>query len=170
MTDSTEGAAQGGSGQGETPQQGGQPQGSQPASGGDSLEEQLRKARAESADWRNKYKSAQQKADEYDKLQESQKTEQQKTQERLAQLEGQATASTLKALRLEVALEKGLPKALAARLQGEDQKSIEADAEELLKTLGGRRPQTDGGQHTQGTGPSNGSNPNAFLRAKLGPR
>jgi hypothetical protein len=39
-------------------------------------------------------------------------------------------------LRLNVALEKGLPKSLAVRLQGSTKEEVEADAEELVKLVG----------------------------------
>lgn len=45
------------------------------------------------------------------------------------------TESDLKALRLEVALDKGLPKSLALRLRGNTQEEIEEDAEDLLKLV-----------------------------------
>lgn len=48
------------------------------------------------------------------------------------------TAADLERIRLSVALEKGLPANLAARLQGTDRESIEADADTLSELVGAR--------------------------------
>jgi hypothetical protein len=48
------------------------------------------------------------------------------------------TEAETRAMRLEVAIDKGLPKRLALRLQGSDRDEMEADADELLETLGGQ--------------------------------
>lgn len=61
--------------------------------------------------------------------------------DRIAALENQLRESNLKAMRLEIAAEVGLPKALAARLQGDDEEALRADAE-ALKALIPEPPST----------------------------
>ena len=63
------------------------------------------------------------------------KTEAEKTAEKLSQLEKDSQTSAAKALRLEVALDKGLPKALATRLQGSTKEELESDADTLLSLV-----------------------------------
>lgn len=71
------------------------------------------------------------KAKQYDALEQASKTELERAVD-AARAEGRAEAET-KAMRFEVALEKGLPPALARRLQGASREELEADADELLK-------------------------------------
>jgi alanyl-tRNA synthetase len=54
------------------------------------------------------------------------------------ELRGAKTASELEAIRLSVALEKGIPANLAARLQGTDRESIAADADSLAELVGNK--------------------------------
>ncbi|MEU4570840.1 hypothetical protein [Micromonospora sp. NPDC023956] len=63
------------------------------------------------------------------------KTEAEKTAERLSEAETKAAAAELRALRLEVAAEKGLTPAQAKRLVGSSREELEADADELLSTF-----------------------------------
>ena len=80
------------------------------------------------------------------------KTEAEKTAERLAAIEKDNAASRSRAERLEVALDKGLPKALAARLQGSTREELEADADELLKLVGEQKPASPKPDPSQGHG------------------
>lgn len=80
------------------------------------------------------------------------KTEAEKTAERLTALEKDNAASRSRAERLEVALDKGLPKALAARLQGSTREELEADADELLKLVGEQKPASPKPDPSQGHG------------------
>lgn len=80
------------------------------------------------------------------------KSEAEKTAERLATLEKDNAASRSRAERLEVALDKGLPKALAARLQGSTREELEADADELLKLVGEQKPASPKPDPSQGHG------------------
>lgn len=80
------------------------------------------------------------------------KTEAEKTAERLATLEKDNAASRSRAERLEVALDKGLPKALAARLQGSTREELESDADELLKLVGEQKPASPKPDPSQGHG------------------
>lgn len=69
-------------------------------------------------------------------------------------LRGDQTAAELKAIRLQVALEKGIPANLAARLQGDDYDSIAADADSLseLVTTRSPSPRSDPSQGSRNTG------------------
>lgn len=87
-------------------------------------------------------------------IEDRDKTEQQKLAEKAAGLEATATAAQLKALRYEVALEKGLPKSLAVRLQGQTVEEMQADADELMSTIAPKQrpPSFDGGPRTPAPG------------------
>lgn len=65
-------------------------------------------------------------------------------------------------LRLKVALQKGLPWKLAARLQGADEKELAADADELLSEFGGaapkKKPSFNGGARDSGPADENDMN------------
>lgn len=60
------------------------------------------------------------------------------------------TASEVEAIRLKVALEKGIPANLAARLQGDDYDSIAADADSLAELVTGNKPATPKADPSQG--------------------
>ena len=92
------------------------------------------------------------------------KTEAEKTAERLATLEKDNAASRSRAERLEVALDKGLPKALAARLQGSTREELEADADELLKLVGEQKPASPKPDPSQGHG-GGGAKPTSMEEA-----
>lgn len=80
------------------------------------------------------------------------KSEAEKTAERLANLEKTSTANQARADRLEVALDKGLPKTLADRLRGSTREEMEADADELLKLVNDNKPKTPKPDPSQGHG------------------
>lgn len=92
------------------------------------------------------------------------KTEAEKTAERLAALEKTSAESQSRAERLEVALDKGLPKALAARLQGSTREELEADADELLKLVGEQKPASPKPDPSQGHG-GGGAKPSSMEEA-----
>ena len=71
-------------------------------------------------------------AKKLDELENAQKSEQQRLTERAEAAEKAAAEATSRLLRAEVAMEKGLPAALAARLTGTTKEDLEADAEQLL--------------------------------------
>lgn len=65
------------------------------------------------------------------------------------------TASDLASIRLQVALEKGIPASLAARLQGTDYDTLAADADSLAELVAGNKPASpkpDPSQGAKGTG------------------
>jgi colicin import membrane protein len=82
------------------------------------------------------------KADEADKLrakvqefEDRDKSEQEKAEKRAKDAEEKATKAEHKLLRLEVAAAKKVPSNLASRLVGENKAELEADADELLKSV-----------------------------------
>lgn len=68
---------------------------------------------------------------------EANKTELEKANGKAAQLDDQVKTLTGENLRLRVALEKKIPAELIDRLKGNSKEELEADAEELLKLVGG---------------------------------
>lgn len=77
--------------------------------------------------------------------------------EKRAAAEERATAAELRALRLEVAADKGLTPAQAKRLQGGTREELEADADELLtvfKPAKAAAPKPDPSQGSRGGGPT----------------
>jgi hypothetical protein len=85
----------------------------------------LAKANKEAEQYRLKVK-------EYE---DSQKSDQDRQAERLAELESTAKSSSLEAARLRVALRKGLTETQAKRLVGDSEEDLEADADELVATF-----------------------------------
>lgn len=70
-----------------------------------------------------------------------------------AELLSSKSASELQSIRLQVALEKGIPANLAARLQGDDYDSFAADADSLAELVTGKTvtPKADPSQGAKGT-------------------
>lgn len=117
------------------------------------------------------------KAKEYDTFKASQMSELEKAQAeaadlkaRLEEMTASQRAAELSAIKARVGLEKKLPPALIDRLQGEDEKSIAADADNLLASIPSDSPtRVDIGQGDRGTNTAAVSNPlEAALRGKLG--
>jgi hypothetical protein len=95
------------------------------------------------------------------------KTEQQKAADRLQDAEERADKAEKKLLRAEVAAAKGLTPGQARRLQGETQRELEKDADDLLEEFGtnNRGPgSADGGPRT----PSKTTDMNDLLRQMAG--
>lgn len=90
---------------------------------------------AEARKWEKQAKSNADAAKRLQELEEAQKSDEQKQQERLAELETSAKTSTLEAARLRVALRKGLTETQAKRLVGDSEEDLEADADELMATF-----------------------------------
>lgn len=101
-------------------------------------------------------------------FEDASKSEQEKLAESLRQQEQRAETAALSALRYEIALDKGIPKAIASRLQGSTRDEMEADADELMKTLNGngRRPPSFDGGAKDDKAPKDGS----FLAQALASR
>ena len=105
------------------------PQDEQLGDGGKKALAEERKARQTAERELARYRKAEQdKAD-------AEKTELQKASETAAAAETRATEAEARALRLEVAAAKGLPLAMAKRLQGTTRDELEADADELLAAV-----------------------------------
>ncbi|MFT3877146.1 MAG: DUF4355 domain-containing protein [Propioniciclava sp.] len=90
---------------------------------------------AERRSQEQKFADAVTKAAQFDELENKNKTELQRSTERAEKLEKELAAERTSRLRLEVAQAKGLPAAMAARLQGSTKEELEADAEALARLL-----------------------------------
>lgn len=88
----------------------------------------LRKANKEAETYRRKLQE----------LEDRDKSETDKLKDRVTVAEKRAEESEARALRLEVAAEKGLTLSQAKRLVGATKEELEADAEELLESFGGK--------------------------------
>lgn len=102
------------------------------------------------------------------------KTEQQRLEERAAAAETRVQEVELRALRLEVAAEKGLTPAQAKRLVGTTREELEADAEELLETFAAANapttPRPDPSQGARSDMALNGDPLTNSLKSALGIR
>lgn len=82
------------------------------------------------------------KVDEYDRLVEASKTDQQRLEERAAAAESKAGSLEGENMRLRVALAKGIPAEHISRLQGSTEEELAADADALLGLIGTGQQQT----------------------------
>lgn len=98
----------------------------------DKVKEVLQKERAARREAEAKAKVGEAAAKRLAEIEEAQKTEQQKLEDRATAAEKAAADANEKLLRAEVAIAKGLPPALASRLQGASRADMEADADALL--------------------------------------
>lgn len=112
----------------------------------------LKKANNEAA----KYRKAAEEALAEKKLKEdAELSEIDKLRRQLADTEAQAKALRLDGLKTKVAAEIGLPPAFAARLQGEDEDALKADAKSLLEAI----PKQPATPKIQPTNPANAQAP-----------
>ncbi len=105
--------------------------------------------KAEARKWEARAKENQLAAASLKALEDAQKTEQERLEERASQAEQRAAALELDANRATVALEKGLTAAQAKRLVGSSFEELAADADQLLIDLGNpasRKPAADPSQ------------------------
>lgn len=100
-------------------------------------------------------------------LEEAQKTEQQKLEDRATKAEQELASATLNSTRLHVALTKGLPAELAVRLQGNTEEEMSADADSLMALMKSSGGTVDMGQGARGSG-APPDDMNARLRAAAG--
>lgn len=84
-------------------------------------------------------------------LEEAQKSETQRLQERADNAEKLAAETQRELMRLRVASEKGLPPKLAARLTGNTIEELEADADELLNLVPTKKPSASADDTLVGT-------------------
>lgn len=119
------------------------------------VERALKKANKEAETLRLKLKE----------IEDKDKSEVDKLREELEAAKRDADAARKDALRLKVGTAKGLPERVAARLQGDTEEEMAADADALLEELkpGSPRGSADGGN--QGTPPKQGTDMDALLRA-----
>jgi hypothetical protein len=97
--------------------------------------EKIAKANREAANLRARLKEAEEKASKLDELEEAKKSDIDKAKDTAKQLEERASKAEGEALRLRVAMRKGLTDAQAKRLMGATEEELEADADELLATF-----------------------------------
>lgn len=123
----------------------------------------------EAAKWKGlsrKHESDLRKAQkELDDLRNAGKSENEKLTDRVAQAEKDLADARAHALRLEVAAEKGLTPSQAKRLVGSTREELEADADELVDTFGGKKKDKDDDDRKGGRP---GGRPRERLRAGSG--
>lgn len=98
---------------------------------------------AQGTDWKAEARKWEQRAKENtealrtreQEIEDSKKSAEQKAADALAAAQSSATEAAAKALRYEVAAEKGLDLALAARLTGSTKEELEADADALMTLI-----------------------------------
>lgn len=130
----------------------------------------------EAAKWkalaRKHEKEAKANAAKVKEFEDASKSDAERLTERADTAEKRATTAEATALRYEVALDKGLPKSLAVRLQGATREELETDADQLLETLGGgngngrKPPSFDAGPKTPA--PEGGDDMNTAIRRAAG--
>jgi len=112
--------------------------------------------KAEARKWETRAKENAAAAAQLKALEDAQKTEQQRLEERAATAERLATEREADAIRARVALEKGLTPAQEKRLVGSTREELLADADQLLVDLGSR-PRTPAPDPSQGPKPAVGA-------------
>lgn len=91
--------------------------------------------KAHAKEWEKRAKENADAARKLAEIEEKNKSDQQKAAEKLAKAEAKEAEANRILLRAEVAAAKGLTPTLAARLQGDNRKEIEADADALLADM-----------------------------------
>lgn len=129
----------------ETTEQQAQPQeGSDQQQHDDLSPEQLRaalaKARKEAAGFRTRVRELEPLASKAKELEDAGRSELEKLTARAEQAERERTEASNRALRLDVAFEKGLTPAQAKRLVGSSREELEADADEILRDFPALKP------------------------------
>lgn len=95
----------------------------------------IAKANKEAATYRSRLREAEKELAQHRKAAEEKAAADKTEAERRADAEARAAAAEQRALRLEVAAEKGLTPAQAKRLVGDTREQLEADADEILTTF-----------------------------------
>ena len=126
----------------------------------------VKKLRAESAKYRTEAKANADAAKRLAEIEDANKSEQEKLQERLAAAEQREADANARLLRAEVASEKGLTAKQAARLTGTTKEELAADADEFLADLADKYvPKTaspsDTGAGLKGDGSTNSTKDNS---------
>lgn len=90
---------------------------------------------AEARKWEKRAKENSDAAARLKELEDAQKSDQDKLNDRLSELESTAKSSSTEAARLRVAIRKGLTETQAKRLVGDTVEELEEDADELLASF-----------------------------------
>lgn len=101
----------------------------------DRAKAKIAKANSEAAGLRKRLRELEPLAAKAKELEDANKSEAEKLTERLSGAEKRAQEAELRALRLEVAAEKGLTPAQARRLVGSSKEELEEDADDLLSSF-----------------------------------
>ena len=102
--------------------------------------ESLKKANAEAAAYRKKVRDLEPLAKRAKQLEDASKSDIERATEALSAAEKRAQEAEVRALRLEVAAEKGLTPAQARRLVGGTKEELESDADDLLASFPSSTP------------------------------
>lgn len=127
--------------------------------------------KAEARKWEARAKENVEKAKSFDALQEQNKTEQERMQDRIAKAEQDSQTAFTEAARLRVALDKGLTPTQAKRLVGSTEEELAADADQLLADLQPGKPRGDVAQGPRGDQPASddpGQQFANFLQGQMG--
>lgn len=100
---------------------------------------ELNKKNNEAANLRKRLKELEPLAAKAKELEDASKTESERLSERATSAEAKASKAEAEAMRLRVALSKGLTLSQVKRLQGTTEEELEADADEYLEELGAKK-------------------------------
>lgn len=92
--------------------------------------------KAEAEKWKALSRKNEASAKKLQAIEDAQKTDLEKAQSRIAELEKESAGNAFKALQTSVGLSKKIPPALIDRLRGDTKEELEADADAMLQTLG----------------------------------
>jgi chromosome segregation ATPase len=106
----------------------------------EALRKQLEKARKEAAGYRTKVRELEPLATRAKELEDAGRSDLEKLTARAEKAEQERAQVEARALRLEVAFEKGLTPAQAKRLVGSSREELEADADEILRDFPALKP------------------------------
>lgn len=123
--------------------------------------------KARAREWEKRAKANADAAKKLAEIEDAQKTEQQKLAEKLAAAESAKAEAELTLLRAQVASDKGLSPSLAARLQGDNLKEIQRDADALLSDMRSIVSKPDLKQGDRGADAS-GTDVDAWIRKQAG--
>ena len=121
--------------------------------------------KSKAREWERRAKENKAAADELSALRESQKSEAEKSADRLREAEQRARAAELTVLRQKVALDEGVPASLVDRLQGDTEDELRQDAATLMALVRTpHKPAPDPSQGGRGE-PLPGSTADVFASA-----
>ena len=106
----------------------------------EALRKQLEKVRKEAASYRTKVRELEPLASKARELEDAGRSDLEKLTARAEKAEREHAETVARAMRLEVAFEKGLTPAQAKRLVGATREELEADADEILRDFPALKP------------------------------